>query len=143
VQHQRNWVAAPKRGFGRPPPPATPTRWKVVRWEVRTRTTLCRERSAVDHFHFLHGHALTLQHVLPAGVEVGQYAGFVRSLRSLQQTRPDSIPPRVERNLAAMEECLLQFPLYDPLVSPAEVLGWFVRVCGGRGGGASMAAIVA
>jgi hypothetical protein len=81
-----------------------------------------------------HGHALTLHCVLTAGVEVGQYAGFVRSLRALQQSQPDSIPSRIERNLAAMEECLLQFPLYDPLVSPAAVLGWCVRRPGGGGG---------
>lgn len=52
----------------------------------------------------------------PAGVEVGQYAGFVAALRLLQRTQPDSIPARIERNLAAMEECLLQYPLYDPTV---------------------------
>jgi hypothetical protein len=47
---------------------------------------------------------------------VGQYAGFVAALRLLQRTQPDSIPTRIERNLAAMEECLLQYPLYDPTV---------------------------
>jgi hypothetical protein len=51
-----------------------------------------------------------------AGIEVGEYAGFVSGLRQLQQQAPGSLPPRLDRNLAAMEECLTQFPLYDPLV---------------------------
>jgi hypothetical protein len=51
-----------------------------------------------------------------AGVEVGQYAGFVAALRALQQDQPGALPPRSDRNLAAMEECLRQFPLYDPTV---------------------------
>jgi hypothetical protein len=65
---------------------------------------------------------------------VGHYAGFVRLLRQLQlqqqqqqhEAQPGSsssssssagvCSERVSRNLAAMEECLSQFPLYDPLV---------------------------
>lgn len=54
--------------------------------------------------------------VVAAGVEVGQHAGFVAALRALQQEQPGTLPPRSDRNLAAMEECLLQFPLYDPTV---------------------------
>lgn len=72
-----------------------------------------------------------------AGIEVGQYAGYVRSLRALQQSHPDSIPSRIERNLAAMEECLLQFPLYDPLVRT--MLRHWVRHVRARGWGAGAA----
>jgi hypothetical protein len=37
--------------------------------------------------------------------------------RALQQQQPGSIPAKVERSIAAMEECLLQYPLYQPQVS--------------------------
>lgn len=36
--------------------------------------------------------------------------------RALQKQQPDSIPSRVERNIAVMEECLHQYPLHDPQV---------------------------
>jgi hypothetical protein len=52
-----------------------------------------------------------------AGMEVGHYAGCVRMWRALQQQQPGSIPAKVERSIAAMEECLLQYPLYKPQVS--------------------------
>jgi hypothetical protein len=48
---------------------------------------------------------------------VGHYAGCVRMWRALQQQQPGSIPGKVERSIAAMEECLLQYPLYQPQVS--------------------------
>lgn len=51
------------------------------------------------------------------GVEVGHYAGCVRMWRALQQQQPGSIPAKLERSIAAMEECLLQYPLYNPQVS--------------------------
>lgn len=84
------------------------------------------------------------------GIEVGEYAGFVSGLRQLQQQAPGSLPPRLDRNLAAMEECLSQFPLYDPLVRDmvqaavmpsshdcygAEIVVWgyVLHVCVGQG----------
>ncbi|KAF6266233.1 hypothetical protein COO60DRAFT_1697298 [Scenedesmus sp. NREL 46B-D3] len=60
------------------------------------------------------GRALGLQKGYEIGMEVGHYAGCVRMWRALQQQQPGSIPAKVERSIAAMEECLLQYPLYQP-----------------------------
>ncbi|WIA35849.1 hypothetical protein OEZ86_004234 [Tetradesmus obliquus] len=60
------------------------------------------------------GRALGLQKGYEIGMEVGHYAGCVRMWRALQQQQPGSIPTKLERSIAAMEECLLQYPLYKP-----------------------------
>jgi len=51
-----------------------------------------------------------------AGVEVGHYAGCVRSWQALMKQQPDSLPAKAARSINAMQECLHQYPLYDPQV---------------------------
>ena len=50
------------------------------------------------------------------GMEVGYYAGCVRTWRRLQQRDPATVPQRAERGLAALEALLASFPLDNPQV---------------------------
>ncbi|KAF8057867.1 Lto1 [Scenedesmus sp. PABB004] len=60
------------------------------------------------------GRGLGLAKGFEIGVEVGHYAGCVRAWRALQAGAPGAVPARLERSIAAMEECLAQVPLYTP-----------------------------
>lgn len=50
----------------------------------------------------------------PPGVELGFYAGAVRSWRQLQAQQPSLVAERADRALAACEELLASYPMYDP-----------------------------
>ncbi|GLI69888.1 hypothetical protein VaNZ11_014605 [Volvox africanus] len=60
------------------------------------------------------GRELGVQKGYEIGQEVGFYAGCVRVWRALQAKEPDLVTERLERGLAALEEMIRDFPLYDP-----------------------------
>ncbi|GIL81817.1 hypothetical protein Vretimale_1416 [Volvox reticuliferus] len=62
------------------------------------------------------GRELGVQKGYEIGQEVGFYAGCIRTWRALQAKEPDLVTDRMERGLAALEEMIRDFPLYDPQV---------------------------
>ncbi|KAG2499666.1 hypothetical protein HYH03_002603 [Edaphochlamys debaryana] len=60
------------------------------------------------------GRELGIQKGYEIGQEVGFYAGCLRTWRALQASDPGLISERQEKGLAALEEMLGAFPLYDP-----------------------------
>ncbi|KXZ41800.1 hypothetical protein GPECTOR_279g735 [Gonium pectorale] len=60
------------------------------------------------------GRELGVQKGYEIGQEVGFYAGCVRTWRQLQVRDPGLVTERQDRSLAALEEMIGAFPLYDP-----------------------------
>ncbi|GLC41467.1 hypothetical protein PLESTM_001198900 [Pleodorina starrii] len=63
---------------------------------------------------FAEGRELGVQKGYEIGQEVGFYAGCVRMWRALQAKQPELVSSRLERGMAAVEEMIDRFPMYDP-----------------------------
>lgn len=83
-------------------------------WVQQQAPQPCMHANIVFHSSYIESESVAADWLV--GMEVGHYAGCVRMWRALQQQQPGSIPTKLERSIAAMEECLLQYPLYKPQV---------------------------